>query len=110
MIVDVQQAQAILDDPNRSIIVLDVRKPDEFDEGHLEGAKLIDVTDDSFTEKIAGLDQGREYLVYCKLGGRSAKAVEQMTSAGFQNLHDLEGGFTAWADAELPIDHSQLGG
>ncbi len=108
-IIGLTEAQALLADQTRSVIVLDVRKPDEYNEGHLEGANLVDVTDDGFTDKISELDSSAEYLVYCKLGGRSARAVEQMTSMGFTSLHDLEGGFTAWADAELPIDTTQLG-
>ncbi len=107
-IVGLTEAQTLLADEARSIMILDVRKPEEYDEGHLEGATLIDVTDESFTDKVSELDASGEYLVYCKLGGRSAKAVEQLTQLGFNNIHDLEGGFTAWSDAELPIETNKV--
>ena len=101
-IIGLDQAQELLES-SKSITVVDVRKPEEFDEGHLANAILVDVTDENFEQDIQRLDRSGEYLVYCKLGGRSAKAVEIMTELGFANLHDLEGGFTSWADADLPI-------
>ena len=69
--------------------VIDVRTPEEYDEGHVEGAELIDIQGDSFDEQIAALDPDGDYVVYCRSGNRSAQAAERMSAAG---LDVLDGG------------------
>lgn len=84
--------------------LLDVRTKKEWDEGHLEGAKLITVTEDGFLEKAkATLDPEKDVVVYCRSGSRSAKAAEQLRAAGF-TVHDLAGGIMAWEAAGKPIE------
>ena len=70
-------------------IVIDVRTPEEFAAGHLEGAVLIDIKDASFDSKIAALDPDAAYIVYCRSGNRSAQAVERMRGAGIDDITDL---------------------
>jgi rhodanese-related sulfurtransferase len=70
-------------------MIIDVRTPEEFAAGHLDGAVLIDIKDASFDSKIAELDTEAEYVIYCRSGNRSAQAVERMRAAGFANLTDL---------------------
>lgn len=69
--------------------IIDVRTPEEYAAGHLDGATLIDIKDASFDEKIAELDPNASYIIYCRSGNRSAQAVERMKDAGFTNLTDL---------------------
>lgn len=79
--------------------LLDVRTKEEWDEGHLKGATLVTVTEEGFLEKAkAKLDPKKPVVVYCRSGGRSAKATEQLRAAGF-TVHDLDGGITAWQAA-----------
>jgi len=79
--------------------LLDVRTKEEWDEGHLKGAKLVTVTEDGFLEKAkATLDPKKNVVVYCRTGRRSAVAVKQLREAGF-TVHDLDGGITAWQAA-----------
>lgn len=68
--------------------VIDVRTPEEFAAGHVEGALLIDVSAPDFAERIAELDPEGEYLVYCRSGNRSAQAVATMRDTGL----DVEDG------------------
>jgi len=63
-------------------VVVDVRTPEEYAAGHVEGAVLIDVSDPSFAGAVAELDPDDEYLVYCRSGNRSAVAAEIMRAAG----------------------------
>jgi len=79
--------------------LLDVRSRDEFDEGHIAGAVLVDVNESDFMDKaIAVLDKARPVAVYCRSGRRSARAASLLTAQGFQ-VTNLAGGVMAWQDA-----------
>ncbi len=69
-------------------IVIDVRTPAEYAEGHLEGAKNVDVQGADFEAEIAAFDKEDTYYVYCRSGNRSATAVQQMDSMGFTDVVD----------------------
>lgn len=76
--------------------ILDVRTESEFAEGHIQDAQNIDVLQDDFKDKVASLDKNKPVMVYCKMGGRSAKAAGILKEMGFTQIVDLEGGYTAW--------------
>ena len=77
--------------------IIDVREPKEYEVAHLEGAKLIPLG--QVLSRMGEIDEGRETVVHCKLGGRSAKAIETLTRAGFRGrLLNLKGGITAWSN------------
>jgi thioredoxin 1 len=86
--------------PNAQL--LDVRTPEEFSKGHLEGADNINWNDKSFSDKVAQLDKDKPLFVYCLAGGRSAAAVKKLSELGFKEIYDLEGGIMAWRAKELP--------
>jgi rhodanese-related sulfurtransferase len=104
-LISVQDASALIEtragDP--SFVIVDVRTPEEFAQGHIEDAVNIDVEDASFATAIAGLDPEVTYLVYCRTGNRSASAVAQMRSAGLSDVIDVEGGVVSWTEAGLPL-------
>lgn len=79
----------------RGVTVIDVRTPEEYAEGHLEGAQLIDFYSDTFAEQIASLDPDDDYLVYCRSGNRSGQAVALMQQHGIDQVWDLQGGVLA---------------
>ena len=83
--------------------LVDVRTPEEFSEGHLENAINIDVTADDFDAKVVGLDKEKPVMVYCKSGGRSAKASAKLKELGFKTITDLEGGITNWKSENKPV-------
>ncbi|MDX2375854.1 rhodanese-like domain-containing protein [Microbacterium sp. LRZ72] len=70
-------------------VIIDVRTPAEYDEGHLEGAVNIDVSASDFDERMSQLDPDGEYFVYCRTGNRSAQAAERMEDLGFGDVTDL---------------------
>jgi rhodanese-related sulfurtransferase len=78
------------------VVILDVRTPMEFKEGHIEQAQLIDYNGRNFETEIAKLDKSKKYLVYCKSGGRSASASEILTKKGFK-VFNLDGGISSWS-------------
>ena len=80
-------------------VLLDVRTPEEFAEGHLAGAVNMDWFQADFIDKLEGIDQGDKVYVYCKKGGRSAEAAKLMDSLGYKVV-DLTGGYDAWLDSK----------
>lgn len=100
--VTVEQAVALIaDEPARTII--DLRTPEEYAEGHLEGAVLINFYDDDFEEQIAALDRDAPYLIHCAQGGRSGSAGGIMQELGFSDVADMTPGFNGWLAADLPF-------
>jgi rhodanese-related sulfurtransferase len=85
------------------VVTLDVRTPGEFNEGHVEGAQLIDFQSGNFENEIATLDKSKTYAVYCRSGSRSGQAVKVMSDAGFTSVYNLNGGVIDWANAGLPL-------
>ena len=82
-------------DAGDDLFVLDVREPNEFQICNL-GGHLIPLND--LPKRVSELDPSREIVVHCKMGGRSAKAVDFLKQAGFTRVHNLAGGINAWAD------------
>jgi rhodanese-related sulfurtransferase len=81
----------------RKVTVLDVRTPEEYAEGHLKNAVLINVMDSAaFVSRVQGLKKNRTYLLYCRSGKRSGKALVMMQERGFHKLYHMAGGITAW--------------
>lgn len=78
------------------VVVVDVRTPNEYAQGHIKDAKLINLYDPNFNAQIAKLDKGTTTLVYCRSGRRSASAMRKMKSAGFNTVYNLSGGIGAW--------------
>jgi rhodanese-related sulfurtransferase len=74
-----------------------VRTPEEFKEGHLKKAINYNVLDSlAFDRQISQLKKNKTYLIYCKSGKRSGKALITMQQKGFKKLYHLDGGITAW--------------
>ena len=88
---------------NPDAVLVDVRTPEEFSEGTIEGAINIDFKDPSFSEKINALDKTKPYFVYCLSGKRSGDAAEQMDSVGFKTIYTLKGGYKDWKNEGLEI-------
>jgi rhodanese-related sulfurtransferase len=80
---------------------VDVREQYEWDAGHLEGARHVELPELS---SVAGeLDQSRPIVFYCRSGERSSMATEAFRAAGYE-AYNLRGGLTAWVDEGLPIE------
>ncbi len=86
-------------DAGEELFVLDVREPHEYQIANI-GAHLIPLND--LPKRISELDACREIVVHCKMGGRSAKAVDFLRQSGFTKVHNLVGGINAWAERVDP--------
>jgi rhodanese-related sulfurtransferase len=67
-------------------IVIDVRTPEEFASGHLEGALNINVQSPDFAAQVSQLDPNADYFIYCRSGNRSGQAISQMSNMGFSSM------------------------
>lgn len=85
-------------------IVLDVRTPKEFADGHIAGAINQDFLAEDFAKAAEKLDRSKTYLVHCAAGGRSQKACRQLQSLGFTNLFELRDGLNGWKKAGKPVE------
>lgn len=83
-------------------VVLDVRTPAEFSEGHLDHAKNVNWTGNTFDSEVAQLDKSKPYFVYCLAGSRSAAAAQHMRDLGFKTIYELDGGILKWRAHNLP--------
>lgn len=84
-------------------VVLDVRTPDEYISGHIEGAELLDFNSGAaFQKGISALDKDKTYYIYCHSGNRSGQAACYMKSQGL-NVVELQGGIMAWSMAGMPL-------
>ncbi|PVX27402.1 MAG: hypothetical protein CW716_02460 [Candidatus Bathyarchaeum sp.] len=87
------------------LMILDVRTQSEYDEGHLENAVLIPVTElESRLDEISQ-HKDSEIIVYCKVGGRSAQASGIHDSNNFTKVFNVLGGIEAWESANYPVVH-----
>ena len=83
--------------------IIDVRSPEEFAVGHLEGAINLDYEGGTLGAELGSLDQDADYIVYCQSGRRSALATTLMTEAGFTEVADLGGIDAAAVQTDLRI-------
>ena len=82
---------------NLNSIILDVRTKDEFDDGHIPDALLMDIRNpQEFMEGIDSLDNKNIYFVYCRSGARSAQACQLIKQSGIKNCFNLLGGILEW--------------
>ncbi len=88
----------------KNIVLIDVRRPEEFSEGHIKNAKLLPVQEFS-EEKIEALHVKREdnILLYCRSGSRSGHALHMLDAAGYKHVRHLDGGILAWQEKKLPL-------
>jgi rhodanese-related sulfurtransferase len=104
-IIEAKDAYALIEKNkgNAGFVVLDVRTPDEFKEGHIAGAINVDYNSDQFRAGLAKLDIKKTYLVYCRTGRRSADAVRIMKEMGFTDLLRFNGDINRWKSEKLPL-------
>lgn len=86
-----------------NVVILDVRKADEFAEGHIKGAILIDQFQSDFVEQAqAKLPKGKTIAIYCRSGRRSANAAGKLADIGYKCVN-LRDGILAWKKADMPV-------
>ena len=103
--VTAQEAFALIKENqgNPDFIIVDVRTPEEFADGHIENAVNIDFRSKGFKDKVVKLDKDKTYLIHCRSGNRSRGALDVMTELGFTEVYHLSAGIIGWQGAGLPI-------
>lgn len=92
--ISVQELEA-LKNADADIFILDVRNPDEFAICNLQG-HLIPLPE--LPDRLNELNKHQQIIVHCHAGGRSRRATEYLLQQGFNNVFNLRGGITAWAN------------
>ena len=86
-----------------NVVIVDARKADEFAEGHIKGAILIDQYQTDFVEQAqAKLPKDKTIAIYCRSGRRSANAAGKLADVGYKCVN-LKGGILAWKEANMPV-------
>ena len=93
--VTAQEAHKLISE-NSEVVILDVRTREEYDDGHIPGAKLVPVN--ILSMKLAELNEYKDkpVLVYCASGGRSPRAVDTLADNSFKNIYHLNRGLSSW--------------
>ena len=98
---DVKEFAELIADSN--VVILDVRTADEYAEGHIKGAILIDQNKSDFVEQAnAKLPKDKTIAIYCRSGRRSANSATLLAKEGYK-LVNLKGGIIAWTKEEEPV-------
>ena len=95
-------AQDLIRLQNQGALVIDLRKAEEFSQGHIPEAINIDVMSEYFIADISTLDKNCHYAIYCRSGKRSVDAATIMDESGFETTN-LLGGIISWVESGQPV-------
>jgi rhodanese-related sulfurtransferase len=84
-----------------SYYILDVRTKEEFSQGHINGAKLIPVSE--LEGRLGELPKDKPIIIYCRTGGRSLKAATILVDNGFKAVFNMEDGIVDWKNKGYPV-------
>ena len=87
-------------------ILLDVRTPEEYSRGHIQGSTAINIADPEFVAKIGLLQKDKTILIYCLTGSRSYAAANYMTRMGFKQIFNLQQGIMDWSRKGYALEQS----
>jgi rhodanese-related sulfurtransferase len=88
---------------NDKFVIIDLRTRNEFDEGHIEGARLIPYYAVNFNRMVSQLDRDATILLSCQKGRQSPLALRALQKLKFTDVRFIEGGIEAWVEAGLPL-------
>lgn len=81
-------------DGYRKAQLIDVREPQEFEKGHILGARNIPVT--QLKQRLVELRKDKPVYLYCQSGSRSGRAAQLLHKKGYEDINQLQGGFKKW--------------
>ncbi len=87
---------------NPDFVIIDVRTPEEFADGHIEDAINLDFYSETFRDEVDNLDKNKTYLIYCRSGNRSGSALNIMAELNFREVYNILGGINQWKAEGLP--------
>lgn len=85
------------------VVVLDIRTPEEYSAGIIDGAVNIDFYAADFSDQLDALDKDAHYVVYCRSGNRSDQAMGTFADLGFAEVTEIDGGIVNWYGSGLPV-------
>lgn len=88
---------------NPDFVIIDIRTPEEFAEGYIEGAINIDYYSATFEDELDSIDKNKMYLIYCQWGNRSGATLATMEGLKFMEVYDIKSGIEAWLAEGLPV-------
>jgi len=102
--VNLEEAFALMEDnrSNQNFVIIDVRTPEEYANGHIEKAINLDFYSETFKDELDKLDRDKVYLIYCRSGNRSGQALNIMAELGFSEVYNMLGGMARWEEVGLP--------
>ena len=106
-VIDVQPLEAAKRLAMESVVVLDVRTPEEVAMGRIPGSVNINIIGPDFQAGIAKLDPNNTYMVHCaagSVGGRSRRSIDALAEIGVKKVYHLEGGFVGWQTANNKVE------
>jgi len=77
-------------------LLIDVRTPQEYQAGNIQGAINLNYHDDNFEAELEKLDKNQTTYIYCQSGGRSGKTLHKMKTMGFKEVYELKTGYSSW--------------
>jgi phage shock protein E len=77
--------------------IIDIRTPQEYGQGYIEGAININYFDRSFLDQVSEFDKNKPIFIYCRSGNRTSSASKKLLKLGFTEVYDLQGGIISWA-------------
>ncbi|GAC1356486.1 MAG: rhodanese-like domain-containing protein [Herpetosiphon sp.] len=87
------------------LVLLDVRQPDEYAQGHVKGSTLIPL--DQLSLRLSDVPRDRPVVAMCRSGSRSSVALALLKRAGYTNVANLAGGMLAWEQQRLPVERGR---
>ena len=99
---DTAALAALMRDPARPLVLLDVREPEEFAVSHLRGAVRV-ASPEHAAALVESVPEGATVVAYCSVGYRSARLVEDLRGRGLANVHNLDGSIFRWANEDRPL-------
>ena len=87
---------------NPDFVIIDVRTAEEFTDGYIETAVNLDYYAETFRDELNQLDKNKTYLIYCRSGNRSGKALDIMKQLNFREVYNMSGGIIQWKAEGLP--------
>jgi rhodanese-related sulfurtransferase len=83
-------------------VIIDVRTPEEYADGHIENAINLDYYSKAFEDELNKLDRNKIYLIYCRSARRSGMALDTMKELGFTKVYNMLGGIIQWKAEGFP--------
>lgn len=95
--INISEAHELINN-NDTLVIVDVRTPEEYNGGHIEKAINIDFYNSDFENNLRTLDKNLPYLIYCRSGNRSNMAKDIFQQMGFGEVYELDGGYNLWQE------------